>query len=84
MGTAPELTAKTGLNLDHGNILFWYKLNREANRLMGNFRGAKAHWHRLGLKDDMRRGALSPVDVRDRGLWRRIHGAKWRVNLDVP
>jgi hypothetical protein len=39
------------------------------------------------LKDDMIRGALSPEDARDRGLWRkRIHGAKWptRVNLDIP
>jgi hypothetical protein len=38
------------------------------------------------LKDDMKRGALSPKDTRDRRLWRRIHGAKWltRVNLDIP
>jgi hypothetical protein len=38
------------------------------------------------LKDNMRRPALSPEDVRDRGLWRTIHGAKrptW-VNLDIP
>jgi hypothetical protein len=38
------------------------------------------------LKDDMRSGALSPEDARDRGLWRRINGAKrptW-VNLDTP
>jgi hypothetical protein len=38
------------------------------------------------LKDDMRRGALSSEDAMDRGLRRRIHGAKWstRVNLDIP
>jgi hypothetical protein len=29
------------------------------------------------LKDDMKKGALSPVDARDRDLWRRsIHGAQ--------
>jgi hypothetical protein len=39
------------------------------------------------LKDDMKKGALSPVDARDRDLWRRsIHGAKrpTRVNLEMP
>jgi hypothetical protein len=37
-------------------------------------------------KDDMRIDALSPEDVRDRDLWRRIHGAKWptQVKLDIP
>jgi hypothetical protein len=38
------------------------------------------------VKDDMRRGALSPEDPKDRGLRRRIHGAErvtW-VNLDIP
>jgi hypothetical protein len=37
------------------------------------------------LKGNIRRGALSPEDARDRGLWRRIHGAKrstW-VNLFI-
>jgi hypothetical protein len=38
------------------------------------------------LKEDMRRGALSLEDARDRSLWRRIHGAKWptQVKLDIP
>jgi hypothetical protein len=40
----------------------------------------------MKLKDDMRRGALSLKDARDKGLWRRIHGAKrptW-VDMDIP
>jgi hypothetical protein len=38
------------------------------------------------LKDNMRRGVPSPEDARERGLWRRIHGAKrsTRVNLNIP
>jgi hypothetical protein len=39
------------------------------------------------LDGDMKRCALSPVDVNGRGLWRvGIYGAKWpsRVNLDIP
>jgi hypothetical protein len=38
------------------------------------------------LKDDMKKGALSPEDARDRDLRRRsIHGAKrpTRVNLEM-
>jgi hypothetical protein len=38
------------------------------------------------LKDDMKKGALSREDARDRDLWRRsIHGAKrpTRVNLEM-
>jgi hypothetical protein len=38
------------------------------------------------LKEDMKKGALSPEDARDRDLWRRsIHGAKrpTRVNLEM-
>jgi hypothetical protein len=38
------------------------------------------------LKDDMKKGALSHEDARDRDLWRRsIHGAKrpTRVNLEM-
>jgi hypothetical protein len=40
---------------------------------------------RATLKDNMRRGALSPENAKDRGLW-RIHGAKrpTRINLDIP
>jgi hypothetical protein len=39
------------------------------------------------LEDNMRRCALSPVEAKERCLWRgRIHGAKWPtwVNLDIP
>jgi hypothetical protein len=48
-------------------------------------RGRPRKMWMTALKDDMRRGALSPEDARNRGLWRRIHGAKqltW-VNLKV-
>jgi hypothetical protein len=33
------------------------------------------------LNDDMRRGALSTEDAMDRGLWKRIHGAKWPTRV---
>jgi hypothetical protein len=52
-------------------------------------RGGPRKTRMTTLNDDMRRGALSPEDPRDRGLWiRRIHGAKrkrlTRVNMDIP
>jgi hypothetical protein len=53
--------------------------------LGGGPRGRPRGTRTTALIDDMRRGVLSPEYATDRGLWRRIYGAKLptRVNLDI-